>query len=277
VRWSANSRGNTTSQSVIASIDRTATAVTSAPDDDRTTECANRKECRSEWAAVPAAERAMESIIGRRRRYVKPMSAVASEFDRDWPLSVAQPRAARRVGRTAYCGYICAAPRSDAVGWRERDWARFNDGERRALFGAGGREALPPSAEGRDHPGFAPLPRTSRTRTRSGHATRNAVSGSVLLAACITGAAIFVSGHIHLASQVHAPLSTAPRIVQPPINVVGIRWRPRDLAPAPTAGRICVTDPRHGQICASYVIGERPADTLTREIERRGLHVRSSG
>jgi hypothetical protein len=65
--------------------------------------------------------------------------------------------------------------------------------------------------------------------------------------------------------------------VQPPSKVIAIRWRTRDLAPAPSAGRICVTDPRHGRICASYVVGERPADTLTREIESRGLRVESTG
>jgi hypothetical protein len=47
--------------------------------------------------------------------------------------------------------------------------------------------------------------------------------------------------------------------------------------PAARAGRICVTDPNHGQICASYVVGERPADTLTRRIESFGLSVASSG
>jgi hypothetical protein len=135
------------------------------------------------------------------------------------------------------------------VGWRERDWARFNDDERDAL--------LRPGA-------------TLRAR----HTTRNAVSGSVLLAACITGAAILLSGHLHLSSHVQPPPA---RVVQPPADVVGIRWRPTDLAPAANAGRICVTDSRHGRICAGYVIGERPADTLTREVERRGLRVQSSG
>jgi hypothetical protein len=106
---------------------------------------------------------------------------------------------------------------------------------------------------------------------------RHAISGSVLLAACVTGSAILLSGHIHLTSHSVVPSVGAPAVAQPPGNVVGVRWRPQDLAPAPNAGRICVTDSRHGQICASYVIGERPADTLTREIERRGLRVQSSG
>jgi hypothetical protein len=33
----------------------------------------------------------------------------------------------------------------------------------------------------------------------------------------------------------------------------------------------------HGRICASYVVGERPADTLTRRIESLGLRVESNG
>jgi hypothetical protein len=66
-------------------------------------------------------------------------------------------------------------------------------------------------------------------------------------------------------------------VVAPPTSVVYITWRQQDLAPAPNAGRVCVTDARHGRICASYVVGERPADNLTRELERRGLRVQSSG
>jgi hypothetical protein len=81
------------------------------------------------------------------------------------------------------------------VGWRERDWAKFDDGEVRSLLG-----------------------------------------------------------------PAHAP-----------------RRRSSDTVPAAHSGRICVTDPQHGRMCASYVVGERPADTLTRRIESLGLRVESSG
>jgi hypothetical protein len=61
-----------------------------------------------------------------------------------------------------------------------------------------------------------------------------------------------------------------------PSNVIVIRWGASDLAPASQAGRICITDMRYGETCASYVIGEKPADTLTRQLEA-ALHVESAG
>lgn len=184
------------------------------------------------------------------------------------------------------------------MGWRDRDYAKFNDDERRALLGRGGR-GLPPSDEGRAPTALAsrPAPRVSRGRSRG------LTSPTVLLAALVSlGALIFVGStknvspihdfvtwpirtH-HMAPHVVAPPASqaatgshAPseQVVAPPADVVGVHWRTQDLAPARNAGRICVTDPRHGQICASFVVGERPADNLTREIERRGFRVQSSG
>jgi hypothetical protein len=120
----------------------------------------------------------------------------------------------------------------------------------------------------------------------------------VLLAAAVSLAALIFVGYVANVPVLHGALSildqppgahvSAPQVVVPPVttpapvvvppaDVVGVRWRPQDLAPAANAGRICVTDTRHGQICASFVVGERPADNLTREIERRGLKVQSSG
>jgi hypothetical protein len=182
------------------------------------------------------------------------------------------------------------------VGWRERDWARFNDDERRALLGGG--RALPPSDEGRAYPGLAPRPRPRLSSGRS----RQRTSSGVLLAAAVSLAALIFVGYVKNVPVLHGILNvlnqpprpaqvSAPQVVAPPVanpapsvqvhappaDVVGVHWRPQDLAPAANAGRICVTDRRHGQICASFVVGERPADNLTREIERRGLHVQSSG
>jgi hypothetical protein len=146
------------------------------------------------------------------------------------------------------------------VGWRDRDWAKFDDDELRTLLG-------PASAPAR--------------RARQSTVARRTTSAGTLLAVAVSAAAIIFVTHLHelgrpgdAASRVLTP---APRVAAPPADVVGIRWRPTDTAPAANAGRICVTDPHHGRICASYVVGERPADTLTREIERLGLHVRSSG
>jgi len=33
----------------------------------------------------------------------------------------------------------------------------------------------------------------------------------------------------------------------------------------------------HGRVCASYVVGEKPADNLTRRLESLGLRVQSNG
>jgi hypothetical protein len=179
------------------------------------------------------------------------------------------------------------------MGWRDRDYARFNDDERRTFLGASRR--LPPSDEGRAHTALAsrPAPRVPPSRSRG------LTSDTVLLAALVSlGALIFV-GYTKNVTGIHElvtwplrshsargagavtlpPANSVPsrQTVSPPADVVGVHWRPQDLAPAANAGRICVTDTRHGQICASFVVGERPADNLTREIERRGLRVQSSG
>ena len=50
-------------------------------------------------------------------------------------------------------------------------------------------------------------------------------------------------------------------------------WRPNDTEPATHDGLLCVTADGPGQICAPYAAGQRPADGLVREIERRGYHV----
>jgi hypothetical protein len=178
------------------------------------------------------------------------------------------------------------------MGWRDRDYAKFNDDERRALLGGGRGQRLPPSEEGLAHPGFALRPRVSRPIRRS----RQHTSPAVLLAAAVSLAAVIFTGYatnvplLHdlltpSLSRVRAPHVVAPPtgptpsagVVAPPTNLVGIHWRPQDVARAANAGRICVTATGHGPICASYVVGERPADNLTRELERRGLKVQSTG
>jgi hypothetical protein len=170
------------------------------------------------------------------------------------------------------------------VGWRERDWAKFNDDERRALFG-GGQRGLPPSDEGAAYrpTSVSPAPRRRITKRR------HRLGEWTLAALLLLGLFAFGYDHLHPAHRIQSltlspvsPLSTAvPKtktvVVAPPSDLVSIRWRATDLAPAAAAGRICLTDSRHGRICASYVVGERPADTLTRRMEGLGLRVESSG
>jgi hypothetical protein len=153
------------------------------------------------------------------------------------------------------------------VGWRERDYARFTKQEWDAYTG--------PSAPGASRSG---RPSSSR---------RHAVGTPLLAAVAVSAAATAFFGWGPITSYLHSPaphisspaLISTPRLPATPARskVIGIRWRTTDLAPAGQAGRICVTDPSHGRICASYVVGERPADTLTRRIESLGLRVESNG
>jgi len=118
---------------------------------------------------------------------------------------------------------------------------------------------------------------------------RQRVGEWTLTALLLLGAVAFAYDHLHPAHHIQSltlapvsPLSTAvPKtktvVVPAPSDLISIRWRSTDLAPAPAAGRICLTNSRHGRICASYVVGERPADTLTRRIESLGLRVESTG
>lgn len=173
------------------------------------------------------------------------------------------------------------------MGWRDRDWAKFTDDERAALFGGGrSRRSLPPSAEGSTHRSqpFAPA------RPSRGVGKRREQVGAWILAALV-GVGMLTFAYEHFGNGKHVqsvslqpvlPLSASPPRIRtvtapPPADVVAIRWRAQDLAPAPQAGRICVTTATHGRICASYVVGERPADTLTRQIEAMGLRVESNG
>jgi hypothetical protein len=153
------------------------------------------------------------------------------------------------------------------MGWRERDYARFTKQEWNAYTGHS-----------------PPGPSTSVRRTSS---RRQPLRLSLLVAVAISVAATVFFGRAHVTSLLNAPatqipsptLSSTPGLPAAPASskVIGIRWRTTDLAAAPQAGRICVTDLRHGRICASYVVGERPADTLTRRIRSLGLRVQSTG
>lgn len=69
---------------------------------------------------------------------------------------------------------------------------------------------------------------------------------------------------------------TAIPIVSPG-GTLRIAWRPTDVAPASHDGVICVTADGPGHVCVTYTVGERPADTLSREIRRRGYHVENLG
>jgi len=173
------------------------------------------------------------------------------------------------------------------MGWRERDYAKFTDEEFAAIYGASARHtgSIVGSPPG-DGSGS-----NSRPRRRRGGGFMRALrllGISVVATAIIFGGAI-VTGRVptgtrHSSGLFPMPIAeSAPQptpVITPvpqPTNVVGIRWRTIDLAPAAAAGRICVTDSQHGRTCASYVAGERPADTLSRELAARGLQVESEG
>jgi hypothetical protein len=109
----------------------------------------------------------------------------------------------------------------------------------------------------------------------------------LLLAVGVSALAV-VAGHRYLKLPIHhsssasaVARSSVPSPVsnpaEPKSDVISIHWGPSDVAPASSAGRICVTMSEHGRVCASYVAGEKPADTLTRRLESLGLRVESSG
>ena len=135
-----------------------------------------------------------------------------------------------------------------AVGWRDRDWGKFDDGEWDSYVAS-----------------KAPRPGGTRRTAAGGMA--------LLLAVGLSAAGYFV---LHTEPVKHSVISLPIRRAAP-TEVIGIRWSESDLAPAATAGRICVTDPAHGRICAAYALGEKPADALTRQLAALGLSVRSSG
>jgi hypothetical protein len=148
------------------------------------------------------------------------------------------------------------------VGWRERDYAKLRDDERRALFGGtGSRDYLPPRQARR------------RARMRVMPALLVAVGLSAVAAAAMRG---HLDNAIHRAVPSVLPSAdSAPR--RDVSDVVGVHWRATDIAPASTAGRICLSMETHGRVCATYAIGEKPADVLTRRLESVGLRVQSVG
>ena len=150
------------------------------------------------------------------------------------------------------------------MGWRERDYARFTDDERRALLGSGDRGYVPPAGRPLVHP-----------RRRGAGAVVLLIAAALAIAAGATRYDVVDRlGSIRIPSApspVHGRLS--PRLVDS--SVVRVHWRRADLSPAAGSGRICLRDPRHGVLCAGYVSGERPADVLTRRIRSLGLNVES--
>ncbi|MFL5953843.1 MAG: hypothetical protein ACJ76I_07020 [Gaiellaceae bacterium] len=152
------------------------------------------------------------------------------------------------------------------MGWRERDWAKFTDDERDALFGGGIGGGIETSV-----------------RRKRRHSTVMVVV--LVVAAVVAGAA---AERVHAIDRLRSvDLSAALSHVKPghgtPVlglphsdrSTLRIRWRAEDLAAASRPGRICVREPRHGRICASYTAGARPAETLTRRIEQLGLRVQT--
>lgn len=175
------------------------------------------------------------------------------------------------------------------MSWRDRDYAKFNDEERRRFFGSSGAKAeFPASAEGHGHSNALPT-RARRRRGRRSHASARlgffAAFGIAVAAVAATAAYVHANPlhgpHTKVKPAVDLSLGVIPtpaiQTSTSPSKTLNIRWRRSDLAPAANAGRICVTSKAHGRICASYVVGERPADNLTRRIESLRLHVQSSG
>lgn len=60
-----------------------------------------------------------------------------------------------------------------------------------------------------------------------------------------------------------------------PGGTLRIVWRPGDEAPATHGGVVCVTADGPGHVCVAYEVGDRAAELLTREVERRGYRVQS--
>ncbi|HZU21090.1 MAG TPA: hypothetical protein VE982_07700 [Gaiellaceae bacterium] len=129
------------------------------------------------------------------------------------------------------------------MGWRDRDWAKFDDDEWSELVHAS-----------------APARRKPRTRV-------TVMSTSLVVGVAASAAATFLLHANHVVSLELVPAT--------PPNVVGVEWRNVDLTPASTAGRICIPTPKERRICATYAIGEKPADALTRRLRANGLTVRS--
>src|SRR5579885_3431591 len=97
------------------------------------------------------------------------------------------------------------------------------------------------------HPARGPARASTRTAR---------IGGSVFTAAAASlVASLLLSGHLHIPAVGHRTAALPP-VVLPLGNVIHVRWRAQDMAPAPNAGRICVTDSNRGRICAAYVVGE---------------------
>jgi hypothetical protein len=111
-----------------------------------------------------------------------------------------------------------------------------------------------------------------------GRAVGGTASSRLLRAACVAvlglalvGVVAFLVGHVGLTRD-HAGVDRAS--ARPASDLVRLRWRPDELVPAKSAGRICVSDAAHGRICASFSPGERPSLALTHAVERRGMFIR---
>jgi hypothetical protein len=154
------------------------------------------------------------------------------------------------------------------MGWRDRDWAKFTDDERNALLGRGSVA----------RPVEAPLVRRRASRSVVSVGVMGAAVVAVLASAYFNSARHPTGSRRVVVSVPPLPVrSAAPKVAAPEPNLVRIRWRQVDLAPAAEAGRICVTPTGRARICASYVSAEVPADVLTRRVRELGLRVESIG
>jgi hypothetical protein len=97
-------------------------------------------------------------------------------------------------------------------------------------------------------------------------------AGLAAVCLALVGVVAFAVGHVGLTSR-HSGVDEAAAART---DVVRLRWRADELRPARRRGHICVTDDEHGTICAAFAAGERPSDSLRREISRRGLRLRGT-
>jgi hypothetical protein len=110
------------------------------------------------------------------------------------------------------------------------------------------------------------------------HSNRALIGALVAAALMLLGVVVWATDAVHLSSDPRITVGpkVGPVFVGPADVIVPVRWKQRDLTPAARAGRICTDAAQHGRICATYDVGDRPADRLTVEIERRGLHVQAT-
>jgi hypothetical protein len=169
------------------------------------------------------------------------------------------------------------------VGWRDRDYGKFTDDERRALYGDGG-PSVPPAAS------WKPIRNQPPAYTLRRRVARWTLA-LLAIAGIVTVATPYLANRTRAEANHAAPLQrplggtawaidpTTPITALPSIPVIDpggtitIVWRYVDLVPAQRAGSVCVVADGPGKICTSFRIGERPADVLAGQVRSLGYPV----